>query len=140
MLAWAKHSLNTSCAPTPPFLPPQKNHLSGLKRRLLRVRTYTVQQLMEVRKEVAPLVAQNAQRAATTSAYTAAGHGQGPVQGLGGGQGGGLAEQDPLAAMLGEGGGRGGGARGSKLQVRGREESGWGRDRAGRARYRPQRR
>ncbi|GIL42821.1 hypothetical protein Vafri_674, partial [Volvox africanus] len=65
-----------------------KNHLSGLKRRLLRVSTFTVQQLVEVRKEVAPLVAANAQKAATTSAYTVEGQ-QGPGGlGLGGGGGG----------------------------------------------------
>ncbi|KAG2448389.1 hypothetical protein HYH02_006971, partial [Chlamydomonas schloesseri] len=65
-----------------------KNHLSGIRRKLLRVSTFTVQQLMEVRKEVAPLVAANAQRAATTSAYSMAGGGGGSG-GAGGGMGGG---------------------------------------------------
>lgn len=48
---------------------PQKNHLSGLQRRLLKVSTWNVPQLMEVRREVAPAVARNKARARTTGAY-----------------------------------------------------------------------
>ncbi|KAF8072990.1 POL2A [Scenedesmus sp. PABB004] len=45
-----------------------KNHLSGLKRRLLKVSFHNVQQLMDVRREVAPVVAANARRGAMADA------------------------------------------------------------------------
>ncbi|KAG1663133.1 hypothetical protein FOA52_000655 [Chlamydomonas sp. UWO 241] len=47
-----------------------KNHLSGLKRRLLKVNFFNLQQLMEVRKEVQPIVARNRAKAKTTGAVT----------------------------------------------------------------------
>ncbi|GLC51172.1 hypothetical protein PLESTB_000473800 [Pleodorina starrii] len=97
-----------------------KNHLSGIRRRLLRVRTFTVQQLMDVRREVAPLVAANAAKAATTSAYSLEGQMQGG--GLGGGGGGGFGGDYGYGGGLGEheGGGAaaaaGGGAPGGKMK------------------------
>ena len=44
---------------------PQKNHLSGLKRRLLKVSFFNVQQLQEVKREVVPIVATNKVRLGT---------------------------------------------------------------------------
>ena len=46
-----------------------KNHLSGIKRRLMKVSFYSVQQLMEVKKEVLPTVQLNKAQAAKTNAY-----------------------------------------------------------------------
>ncbi|KXZ56812.1 hypothetical protein GPECTOR_1g731 [Gonium pectorale] len=76
-----------------------KNHLSGLKRRLLRVATYTSSQVVEVRREVAPLVAANAARAATTSAYSVQ-DGGGAAGGDAGGGGRGGKVQDIREAFL----------------------------------------
>jgi len=44
----------------------QKNHLSGLKRKLLKLSFWNVQQLMEVRREVQPIIAKNKAKARTT--------------------------------------------------------------------------
>jgi DNA polymerase epsilon subunit 1 len=63
----------------------QKNHLSGLKRKLLKLSFWNVQQLMEVRREVAPAVARNKERARTTQAYAD----MAMLQPAGGGGGGG---------------------------------------------------
>lgn len=97
-----------SPAPDPPRPPrAQKNHLSGLKRRLLRVSFWNVQQLMEARREVAPIVARNRGRSGVADALSAL-----------------RAEQQ--AAMLADGGGGigGGGAGagpsdGGRVKVRG---------------------
>ncbi|GFH21468.1 DNA polymerase epsilon catalytic subunit [Haematococcus lacustris] len=43
-----------------------KNHLSGLKRKLLRVSFWNSQQLQEVKRELVPVVAKNKARAKTT--------------------------------------------------------------------------
>jgi hypothetical protein len=48
---------------TPPL---QKNHLSGLKRKLLKLSFWNVQQLMEVKRELMPEVMKNKARAKTT--------------------------------------------------------------------------
>ena len=56
----------------------QKNHLSGLKRKLLKVSFYNVQQLMEVRREVSPIIAANNKRSSMADAVAAlAGNGGG---------------------------------------------------------------
>ncbi|KAG2442618.1 hypothetical protein HXX76_002703 [Chlamydomonas incerta] len=102
-----------------------KNHLSGIRRRLLRVSTFTVQQLMEVRKEVAPLVAANAQRAATTSAYSMAGGGGGG--GAGGGGGGGAS----TGGLGGGGAGLGAAEAGLQQLLQGQEATGGGGGRNG---------
>lgn len=54
----------------------QKNHLSGLKRKLLKVSFYNVQHLMDVRREVAPIIAANSKRSTMADAVAAlqAGH------------------------------------------------------------------
>jgi DNA polymerase epsilon subunit 1 len=44
----------------------QKNHLSGLKRTLLKLSFWNVQQLMEVRREVQPIITKNKAKARTT--------------------------------------------------------------------------
>ena len=87
----------------------QKNHLSGLKRRLLKLSFWNVQQLMEVRRELAPVVARNRGRSGVADALTALRAEQAARQaallrgedGAGGGGGGGG----------GEGGGGGAGGR-----------------------------
>jgi hypothetical protein len=48
----------------------QKNHLSGLKRKLMKVVFYNVQQLMDVKRGMADIVARNRHKAKTTDAYT----------------------------------------------------------------------
>lgn len=48
----------------------QKNHLSGLKRKLLRLSFHNVQQLMAVRRDVAPIVRRNANKSSTAEAYS----------------------------------------------------------------------
>ncbi len=48
---------------------PQKNHLSGLKRRLLKVVFHNVQDLMSVKAELMPVVRRNKATAGTTAAY-----------------------------------------------------------------------
>eukprot|EP00878_Enallax_costatus_P014648 GHUV01015324.1.p1 GENE.GHUV01015324.1~~GHUV01015324.1.p1 ORF type:complete len:660 (+),score=216.28 GHUV01015324.1:148-1980(+) len=45
-----------------------KNHLSGLKRKLIKVSFYNVQQLMDVRREVSPIVAANNKRSTMVDA------------------------------------------------------------------------
>ena len=54
----------------PSLSPPQKNHLSGLQRKLLKVSFYNVQQLNEAKREIAPIVSKNRAKARTTAAYT----------------------------------------------------------------------
>lgn len=49
----------------------QKNHLSGLKRKLLKVSFYNVQQLMEVRREITPTVNRNSKRSTMADAVAA---------------------------------------------------------------------
>jgi DNA polymerase epsilon subunit 1 len=49
----------------------QKNHLSGLKRKLLKVSFFNVQQLMDVRREVQPTITANSRRSAMASAVAA---------------------------------------------------------------------
>jgi hypothetical protein len=49
----------------------QKNHLSGLQRKLLKVSFYNVQQLMEVRKEIQPTVNRNSKRSTMADAVAA---------------------------------------------------------------------
>jgi hypothetical protein len=49
----------------------QKNHLSGLKRKLLKVSFYNVQQLMEVRREITPTVNKNSKRSTMADAVAA---------------------------------------------------------------------
>lgn len=49
----------------------QKNHLSGLKRKLLKVSFYNVQQLMEVRREIQPTVNRNSKRSTMADAVAA---------------------------------------------------------------------
>eukprot|EP00879_Flechtneria_rotunda_P032197 GHRR01035364.1.p1 GENE.GHRR01035364.1~~GHRR01035364.1.p1 ORF type:complete len:234 (+),score=86.25 GHRR01035364.1:272-973(+) len=48
-----------------------KNHLSGLRRKLVKVSFYNVQHLMEVRKEVAPIVGRNKKRSTVADAVAA---------------------------------------------------------------------
>ena len=48
----------------------QKNHLSGLKRKLLRLRFHNVQQLMAVKRDVFPIVRRNANKSSTAEAYS----------------------------------------------------------------------
>ncbi len=47
----------------------QKNHLSGLQRKLLRLTFWNSQTLMDVRREVAPIIARNKHKNASTEAY-----------------------------------------------------------------------
>jgi hypothetical protein len=47
----------------------QKNHLAGFKQKLLKVSFWNVQQLMEVKKEVSPMVSATKAKAKTTAAY-----------------------------------------------------------------------
>jgi hypothetical protein len=49
----------------------QKNHLSGLKRKLLKVSFYNVQQLMEVRRDITPTVNRNSKRSTMADAVAA---------------------------------------------------------------------
>ena len=49
--------------------PLQKNHLSGLQRKLLKVSFWNSQQLSEAKRELAPIVARNRAKAKTTAAY-----------------------------------------------------------------------
>ena len=49
----------------------QKNHLAGLQRKLLRVSFWNVQQLMDVKREVQPLVQRNQGKGSATDAYAA---------------------------------------------------------------------
>lgn len=49
----------------------QKNHLSGLQRKLLKVSFFNVQQLMDVRREVQPTISANSRRSAMASAVAA---------------------------------------------------------------------
>jgi hypothetical protein len=52
------------------FLPaPQRNHLSGLQRKLLKLSFWSVQQLMDAKRDIAPLVEANKRKAARTDAY-----------------------------------------------------------------------
>ena len=53
----------------PPPPPLQKNHLSGLQRKLLKVSFWNSQQLSEAKRELAPIVARNRAKAKTTAAY-----------------------------------------------------------------------
>ena len=48
----------------------QKNHLTGLKRKLLRLSFHNVQQLMAVRRDVAPIIRRNANKSSTAEAYS----------------------------------------------------------------------
>jgi hypothetical protein len=60
------------CAHPPPLVPPpQKNHLSGLKRKLLKVSFYNVQALMEVRRDMQPVVNRNSRRSTMADAVAA---------------------------------------------------------------------
>jgi hypothetical protein len=54
-----------------PLLALQKNHLSGLKRKLLKVSFYNMQQLMEVRREITPTVNKNSKRSTMADAVAA---------------------------------------------------------------------
>ena len=49
--------------------PKQKNHLSGIQRKLLKVSFWNVQQLNEAKREIAPIVARNRAKSKTTAAY-----------------------------------------------------------------------
>lgn len=49
--------------------PPQKNHLSGLQRRLLKLTFDNVQDLMTVKSELLPIVKRNKAKGGTASAY-----------------------------------------------------------------------
>jgi hypothetical protein len=49
----------------------QKNHLSGLQRKLLKITFWNVQALMEVRKELFPIISRNKGRSAVNDALTA---------------------------------------------------------------------
>lgn len=40
-------------------LPPQKNHLAGIKRQLLKVSFYNVQHLMDVRRDLVKVIRRN---------------------------------------------------------------------------------
>ena len=51
-------------------MPLQKNHLSGLKRKLLKLSFWNVQQLMEVRRGLQPMIAKNRTKARTTQVRT----------------------------------------------------------------------
>ncbi len=73
-------SLTPSCSShTPSALLVQKNHLSGLQRRLLKVAFWNTQHLQEVKREIAPIVAKNRGRTAAADAYAelAGGNGSG---------------------------------------------------------------
>lgn len=67
---WLTHWL---CRPSTASCPwaLQKNHLSGLQRKLLKVSFYNVQQLMEVRKEIQPTVNRNSKRSTMADAVAA---------------------------------------------------------------------
>jgi hypothetical protein len=55
----------------------QKNHLSGLRRQLLRLSFWNVQHLMEVRREVAAVVRWNSsKRSSAANAYATAAGGE----------------------------------------------------------------
>ena len=60
------HLTRTRCAV-------QKNHLSGLQQQLLRVVFWNSQQLMEVRREMQPIIRRNKNKANVTDAYKAFG-------------------------------------------------------------------
>lgn len=49
----------------------QKNHLSGLQRKLLKLSFYNVQQLMDVRRELSPIIAANSKRSSMADAVAA---------------------------------------------------------------------
>ena len=51
----------------------QKNHLSGLQQQLLKVVFWNSQQLMEVRREMQPIIRRNKNKANVTDAYKAFG-------------------------------------------------------------------
>ena len=51
----------------------QKNHLSGLRQMLLKVSLWNTQQLMEVKREMQPIVRRNKNKSNATNAYTAFG-------------------------------------------------------------------
>lgn len=51
----------------------QKNHLSGLRQMLLKVSFYTSQQLMEVKRELQPIIRRNKNKSSVTDAYKAFG-------------------------------------------------------------------
>lgn len=55
----------------------QKNHLSGLKRQLLKVSFYNVQQLMDVRREVSPIIVANSKKSSMADAVVALTAGRG---------------------------------------------------------------
>jgi hypothetical protein len=58
----------------------QKNHLSGLQRKLLKVSFYNSQQLAEVKREVAPIASRNRAKSKTTAAYSTLHRGGGASQ------------------------------------------------------------
>jgi len=61
------------CCPMPAMLccAVQKNHLSGLQRKLLKVSFYNVQQLMEVRRDIMPAINKNSKRSTMADAVAA---------------------------------------------------------------------
>ena len=75
--------LSPSCPPTPSCLP-QKNHLSGIQRKLLKVSFWNQDQLMQVRREVQPIVSRNRYRRDGTSAYALLAEQQRPAAGKAG--------------------------------------------------------
>lgn len=68
-------SVSRPSPPHPPHpllpRPPQKNHLSGLQRKLLKVSFYNVQQLMEVRRDITPTVNRTSKRSTMADAVAA---------------------------------------------------------------------
>lgn len=50
----------------------QKNHLSGLQRKLLKLTFWNVQQLMEVRRDLFPVIRRNKAKLNSTAAYDTA--------------------------------------------------------------------
>eukprot|EP00884_Botryococcus_braunii_P021811 jgi/Botrbrau1/8313/Bobra.0081s0002.1 len=53
-----------------------KNHLSGLRRKLLKVITWNQQQLNEIKRELLPIIRRNRSKSATTDAYSSFGGGE----------------------------------------------------------------
>lgn len=51
----------------------QKNHLSGLQQTLLKISFWNTQQLMEVKREMQPIVRRNKNKSNVTDAYKAFG-------------------------------------------------------------------
>lgn len=60
------------------FPRPQKNHLSGLRRKLLKVIFYNSNQLNDMKREVVGIVAKNKAKSAAATAYAAL---QAPAEG-----------------------------------------------------------